>query len=67
MTLSFLEPNNDYPHCISKNDFSPFAELVFDHSGLLQQLKPALQVYEQPDSLWPGAFHLYSGLAYCRG
>jgi Tetratricopeptide repeat len=47
-------------------DFSPFAELVMDFPGLLQQLKPALQVYEQPDSLWPGAFHLYSGLAYCR-
>jgi Tetratricopeptide repeat len=47
-------------------DFSPFGELAMDFSGLLQQMKPALQVYEQPDSLWPGAFHLYSGLAYCR-
>ncbi len=48
------------------HDFSPFAELAMDFPGLLQQVKPALQVYEQPDSLWPGAFHLYSGLAYCR-
>jgi hypothetical protein len=50
---------------MSKNNFSPFAELVMGFPGLLQQLKPALQVYEQPDSLWPGV-HLYSGLAYCR-
>jgi Tetratricopeptide repeat len=48
------------------NDFSPFAELVMDFPGLLQQLKPELQVYNQTESLWPGAFHLYSGLAYCR-
>jgi tetratricopeptide (TPR) repeat protein len=48
------------------HDFSPFAELAMDFPGLLQQVKPDLQIYNQTESLWPAAFHLYSGLAYCR-
>jgi Tetratricopeptide repeat len=57
---------NQAPKMTIWHDFSPFAELALDFPGLLQQLKPALQVYDQPESLWPAAFHLYSGLAYCR-
>jgi hypothetical protein len=57
---------NQAPQMPIWHDFSPFAELVMELPGLLQQLKPDLQVYNQPESLWPAAFHLYSGLAYCR-
>ncbi|NJN49224.1 MAG: tetratricopeptide repeat protein [Alkalinema sp. RL_2_19] len=48
------------------SDFSPFGELAMDFPVLLQQLKPKLTIYSQTDSLWPAAFHLYSGLAYYR-
>jgi hypothetical protein len=48
------------------SDFSPFAEATMDFPVLLQQMKPRLTVYNQTESLWPAAFHLYSGLAYYR-
>lgn len=48
------------------HDFAPFAELAMDFPLLLQQMSPRLTVYNQTESLWPGAFHLYSGLAYYR-
>lgn len=48
------------------SDFTPFGELAMDFPVLLQQLQPRLTMYEQTESLWPAAFQLYSGLAYCR-
>ncbi|MBE9032352.1 tetratricopeptide repeat protein [filamentous cyanobacterium LEGE 11480] len=48
------------------SDFTPFGEFVMDFPVLLHQMNPELKVYNQTESLWPSAFHLYSGLAFWR-
>jgi hypothetical protein len=47
-------------------DFSPFMESALVSQFLVQQFDAGLHFYDQTDTLWASAFHLYSGLAYYR-
>lgn len=47
-------------------DFSPFMESALSSHFLVQQFDAGLHFYDQTDTLWASAFHLYSGLAYYR-
>ncbi|NEO85074.1 MAG: tetratricopeptide repeat protein [Spirulina sp. SIO3F2] len=47
-------------------EFDTFASSALDCRELLGSLEPHLDLERREPSLWDGAFHLYSGLAYWR-
>ncbi|MEM8637462.1 MAG: tetratricopeptide repeat protein [Cyanobacteria bacterium P01_G01_bin.54] len=47
-------------------EFDPFANTVIDWRELLGGIEHHISLERRQPSLWDGAFHLYSGLAYWR-
>jgi len=65
--------NTQIPDSPLWSDFVPFAETALDYTELLKQLKAHIDlqrrevdVFHQEEMLWDPAFHLYSGLMFCK-